>query len=156
MAGRPAKAASVSSGKVSKETRAKRAKVEAALKGGTNRLVAPEWMNGRQKEVFQFVIEEMAAGQVLGNVDIFVLTRFAVATERLDTLEAGINLCADRMLDKKLMAAKAKYTEDFKLGLRELCLSPQSRAKLSNMTANLKKEEEDPLLKLLKGKAAGA
>lgn len=152
MGGRPAKAAAVSSGKIGKNQKAARLEAEAALRGASDRLEPPDWLNDRQRAVFRYVVEEMKAGGVLGNVDVFVLTQFAVAVERLEYIERSVNENAARLLDKDLMAAKTKYTDDFKTGLRELSLSPQARAKLGGMTLAQKQKEADPILTLLQGK----
>ena len=45
------------------------------------------------------------------------------------------------------MPSKEKYTKDFFRCCNELCLSPQSRAKLANL--NVQAQEEDPLMKAL-------
>lgn len=152
MGGRPAKAAAVSSGKIGKNQKATRLEAEAALRGASDRLEPPDWLNDRQREVFHYVIEEMRAGGLLGNADVFVLTQFAVAVARLEEIEAAVNDNADLLYDKGLMLAKTKYTDDFKTGLRELSLSPQARAKLGGMTLAQKQKEADPILTLLQGK----
>ena len=152
MAGRPAKAAALSSGKVGKDKRAARAATEAALRGDSDKLQPPDWLNVRQREVFSFLLAEMDAGGVLGNVDVFVLTSFSVAWDRLESIEQMVNGDLDRLYDKELMAAKSKYAKDFETGLRELSLSPQARAKLGGMSLDKKQKEKDPVLTLLQGK----
>ena len=57
----------------------------------------------------------------------------------------------DLIADKTLLTAKEKYTKEFFRCCNELCLSPQSRAKLSNINVQTKKNEDDPLLKALSG-----
>lgn len=152
MGGRPAKAAAVSSGKIGKGAKETRLKAEAALRGDSDKLTPPDWFNDRQREVFRYVVSEMESGGVLGNVDIFILTQFSVAVERLEGIERSINEDASLLNEKSLMTAKSKYTDDFKAGLRELSLSPQARAKLGGMAAAQKKEEADPVLSLINGK----
>lgn len=157
MGGRPAKAAAVSSGKIGGKRRTARIEAEAALRGAGDALDAPEWLNGRQREVFQYVVGEMEAGGVLGNVDLFILTYFSVAVERLECIERKINASGDALCDRELMAAKSKYSDDFKTGLRELSLSPQARAKLGSMAAAQKEKDADPVLRLLgKGRTSSA
>ncbi len=158
MGGRPAKAAAVSSGKIGKEARRARLEAEETLRGAADRLLAPNWFNERQRAVFDYVVAEMEAGSVLGNVDVFVLTQFSIAVERLESIEKQINHEPLLLCDKELMAAKGKYTDDFKTGLRELSLSPQARAKLGGMAAAAAKERTDPVLELLgkKGRTSSA
>lgn len=150
--GRPAKPASVNAKHLTKEEKETRVEAEAALRGASDRLEPPDWLNDRQRAVFRYVVEEMEAGGVLGNVDVFVLTQFAVAVERLEYIERSVNENAVRLLDKDLMAAKTKYTDDFKTGLRELSLSPQARAKLGALALSQKQKEADPVLTMLQGK----
>ena len=49
------------------------------------------------------------------------------------------------------MSAKDKYTKDLFRCCSELSLSPQSRAKLGNINVQASKDNEDPLLKVLRG-----
>ena len=49
------------------------------------------------------------------------------------------------------MTAKDKYTKDFFRCCNELCLSPQSRAKIALANANAAKDAADPLMEVLKG-----
>ena len=55
------------------------------------------------------------------------------------------------MFEKDVMAAKDKYTKDFFRCCNELCLSPQSRAKIALANANAAKDAADPLMEVLKG-----
>lgn len=150
--GRSAKPTSVNSKHLSKDEREIRAQTEQFMRGDTDKLEPPDWLTPRQREVFLFLLSEMEAGGILGNADIFILTRFSVAVARLEEIEQGINEKPSSLYDKDLMAAKAKYAKDFDVGLRELSLSPQARAKLGGLALANKKKEEDPVLTLLKGK----
>lgn len=122
------------------------------MRGASDKLEPPGWLNDRQQDIFRYVVSEMEAGGILGNVDVFVLTQFSVAVERLEEIERSVNQDQSTLYDKALMAAKTKYTDDFKTGLRELSLSPQSRAKLGGMALAQKQKEADPVLTLLQGK----
>ena len=149
--GRPAKPAAVSSGKIGKDKRSTRQKKEELLKGKVDKLSPPDWLNERQKEVFTYVAQELAGGKIVGNVDVFVLTSFAVAVDRLEKIEQLLNRDSDAMLDRSLMLAKSKYTADFNTGIKELSLSPQARAKLGGINLDAEKESMDPVLMLLNG-----
>lgn len=150
--GRPAKPAAVSSGKIGKEKREARKKAEEDLRGKADNIHPPDWLNQRQKEVFEYVAKELAGGKIVGNVDTFVLTSFSVAVDRLEEIEKKINKVPDLMLNKSILQAKAKYTADFNTGIRELSLSPQARAKLGGINIMAEKEKEDPVLMILSGK----
>lgn len=150
---RPAKATKTLSGHATKDEVAEREEVENALRGDGDKLQPPEWLNDGQRQIFSFVIEEMEASGVLGNLDIYVLTQFAVATERMFSIERSINesdMAAG--FDKETMFARNSYVKDFFRGANELSLSPQARAKIGTLNLAKKKEETDPLKKLLAGK----
>ena len=157
--GRPAKPAAVSSGKIGKEKRSARKKTEDELRGKSDKLSPPEWLNDRQKEVFAYIEKELAGGKIVGNVDAFVLTSFSIAVDRLEGIEKYINANSNAMFEREVLQAKAKYTADFNTGIKELSLSPQARAKLGGINIVAEKEKEDPVVKLLngsRGKASGA
>lgn len=58
-----------------------------------------------------------------------------------------INQEPERIIDTDLRKVKEAYDKDFFRCCNELSLSPQSRAKLSNL--NFQSQQDDPLLKLL-------
>lgn len=150
--GRPAKPVNVNAKHLTAEEKKTRGSAESTLRGASDKLEPPGWLNDRQQDIFRYVVSEMEAGGILGNVDVFVLTQFSVAVERLEEIERSVNQDRSTLYDKALMAAKTKYTDDFKTGLRELSLSPQSRAKLGGMALAQKQKEADPVLTLLQGK----
>ncbi len=128
-----------------------RIQVEDALRGGDNKIAASNRLNANQKKIFNYIVAEMAASNILGNLDTFILETACIAIDRLQGIEKLINQDFERICDKDLMAAKNKYTSDFFKCCQELSLSPQSRAKMGILAANKKMEEQDPLLRVLKG-----
>lgn len=147
--GRPAKPVAISSGKISKETKNKRKETEEKLRGDFQKVLPPAWLNERQRQVFEYVAGELAGGKIVSNVDVFVLTSFAVAVDRLEDIEKSINSKPDMMFDKSLLKAKARYTADFNTGIKELSLSPQARAKLGGINIVAEKEDKDEVSKIL-------
>jgi len=121
------------------------------LRGGTDKISPPKHLNARQKKIFKYIVKELEASQILGNLDIYVLSQAAIAIDRLQEIEKMINEDTTRMFDKEVLAAKDKYTKDFFRCCNELSLSPQSRAKLGNINLQVKQQQEDPLLKVLAG-----
>ena len=55
------------------------------------------------------------------------------------------------MYDKRIMSTKEKYTKDFFRCCNELCLSPQSRAKIANISSQNNAYADDLLLRALRG-----
>ena len=104
-----------------------------------------------QEKLFNFIIDELKASNILSNLDRFILTKCVIAIDRLQYIENIINKNVNAMLNKDLMSTKDKYDKDFFRCCNELCLSPQSRAKISNINQSVKDKEEDPLLKVLRG-----
>jgi len=150
---RPAKAVNTLKYHATKEELDERKAVETALRGADDSIAPPDWLNDGQKKVFEFVIAELAASKILGNIDVYVLTVFAVATERICTLEQKINEHLENDgLDKDLIFARNSYFKDFWRGANELSLSPQARAKIGTLNLAQREEENDPLRKLLAGK----
>lgn len=147
--GRPAKPVAISSGKISKETKNKRKKAENELRGGSDLVTPPDWLNVRQHQIFEYVAKELAGGKIVGNIDVFILSSFAVAVDRLEQIEKMINDNSELMQDKDLLRAKSKYTADFNTGIKELSLSPQARAKLGGINIVAEKENENPVNELL-------
>ena len=54
-------------------------------------------------------------------------------------------------IDREFVATQEKLVRTYLTLCDELCLSPQSRAKLGVLVANQKEEEQDPLLNVLQG-----
>ena len=85
----------------------------------------------------------------VGNVDIFILCEFAIATERLEVIETLINNNPENLNNKALLTAKNTYTKSFFKCISELSLSPGSRSKLANINAKVESDKDDPLLALI-------
>lgn len=130
-----------------------RIETEDKLKGDCERLEPSDRLNANQKKIFKYIVAELRPSKILGNLDTYMLEVGAIAIDRLQNIEKEINRDFSMIYNKELMAAKSKYTHDFLKFVQEACLSPQSRAKMGIMAANKKMEEQDPLLKVLKGKS---
>ena len=146
--GRPAKAGGARSRHETAEEKAKRTRIENGLRGETGRLRAPRYLSAAQRKIFAALVGELEAADILGGLDVYILATAAVAIDRLRAIEQTINEDVSRVCDKDLMAAKDKYAKDFFRCCTELCLSPQSRAKIS--AAAVKKDEPNPLADALR------
>jgi P27 family predicted phage terminase small subunit len=138
-----------STGKISKEDKNARINNENIIKGKDDLLVAPDSLNENQKAIFNYIVEQLRASKILGNLDIYILITASISIERLQYIESEINKHPDMLSDPKFMSSKEKYAKDFFRACNELCLSPQSRAKLANANVQASKPES-PLLKALK------
>lgn len=141
--GRTAKSVTVTSKHLTKDEKAQRESAETSLKGSGNRLVAPDYLTEEQVELFYFIIDELKESNILGNLDVFVLSQASICIDRLNKLEELINEDESYLMNNSFMSCKRQYSADFFKCCQELCLSPQSRAKIS--LANMNKKEDDPL-----------
>ena len=144
---RKAKPVDLATVRISNKEKEARREQEQKLKGNNDKLEAPAYLNSRQKEIFNNVRDELM--QFIGNVDIYVLCEFAIASERLESIETLINSSIDNLSDKTLITAKNTYMKSFFKCISELSLSPASRGKLANINAKIVSDKDDPLLALI-------
>ncbi len=134
-----------------KEELEARADFEDKLKGNADNLIAPNYLTDNQKLLFNYIKSELKASGILGNLDIYILTKCSIAIDRLQELEEKANKRPGLKFNKDFISSKKLYDADFYRCCNELSLSPQSRAKISNINLQAKAEQEDPLLKVLRG-----
>lgn len=120
---------------------------EEKLRGAGDKLKPPKYLTTPQKKIFKFIVKELEGSEILGNLDIYVLTECCIALDRMQEIEKRINEEFEQISSTALMSAKDRYTKSFFRCCNELCLSPQSRAKMGNL--NLQAKEENPLIKAL-------
>ena len=137
---RPARAIKTQSSNNTKKDIAIREEVEGKLKGATDKINAPKHLNREQKRYFKHIVDELTASGILGNLDVYVLAMCAISIERIKDIEERINKEPQLLYDAGLMSTKDKYAKDFFRCCNELCLSPQSRAKIGSMAAAAKKQ----------------
>ena len=128
---RPAKSINVISKNLTNEEKQSRIEAEKKLQGKNDKLVPAKYLNKRQKEIFNFIISELDESKLLGNLDTFVLNQTAIAIERLESIEKKANKDKEWFSNNANRAIREMYSKDFFRCCNELCLSPQSRAKIS-------------------------
>lgn len=148
--GRPSKSVKVKTGAIASDEAAVRSSVEDKLRGEAVKPEPPDGLTPGQKKIFQFIVDGLAAGEILGKLDVFVLESTAVAVDRLRIINGMIDEDPQLLLSTALQNNRAKYQSDLWRGCSELCLSPQARAKLGGLAAQKAKESKDPLLEILK------
>lgn len=147
---RPAKSVKTQSRHNTKSEENQRLKAEEKIRGKADKLNPPEYLSKEQRKIFRWIKKELDASEILSNLDVYILTQFSVAVDRLQNIETKINEDFSLIFDKDLMASKDKYTKDLYRCCNELCLSPQARAKIGSLSMNAQKEKDDPLLSILK------
>lgn len=145
---RPSKSVVLINKHLTKEEIQKRQENEKRIRGGCESLKPPSYLTRVQKQIFKNIIKYLADSEVLGNADIYILTVCSIAINRIQEIEKRINENPEEMFDRNVMNTKDKYMRDFYRSCNELSLSPQSRAKLANIS--VAKNEDDPLLRILK------
>lgn len=148
---RPCKSVEVTKKHLTKEELEARNEHEKKLKGNADKIRPPTYLNKDQKKIFKYIVKELAAAEILGNLDIYILSTCAISIDRLQSIETLINKDISNLYNKSLMASKDKYTKDLFRCCNELSLSPQARAKIGNLKLQAKENEEDPVLKALRG-----
>ena len=146
---RPAKALSSQSSHLTKNEIKARENTEEKLKGKNDKLTPSNYLNDRQKEIFEYILDNLEESRILGNLDIFVLHQTAICIERLESMEKEINKNIEVLKTSSYKSARDMYSKEFFRCCNELCLSPQSRAKLS--ISKIPKKEEPKTLKDLLG-----
>ena len=146
---RPAKTLSSQSSHLTKNEIEARKTTEEKLKGKNDKLTPSNYLNDRQKEIFEYILDNLEESRILGNLDIFVLHQTAICIERLESMEKEINKNMEVLKTSSYKSARDMYSKEFFRCCNELCLSPQSRAKLS--ISKIPKKDEPKTLKDLLG-----
>lgn len=146
---RPSMSASVTSKHLTKEEKETRIETEQKLKGKSDNIKPPKHLSKEQKKIFYFIVNELVNTDVLGNLDIYVLTTCSICIDRLTQIEELINKDIEKISDRKLMGSRKDYQADLFRCMTELCMTPASRAKLSNLNLQVQQTKEDQLLQIL-------
>jgi P27 family predicted phage terminase small subunit len=144
---RPAMSAKTTAKHLTKTEMEAKLGTEEKLKGKSDKLKPPKYLTPTQKKTFKFIVKELEGAGILGNLDVYVLSECCIALDRMQEIESKINQEPELIISDKLLQAKDRYTKSFFRCCNELCLSPQSRAKMGNL--HLQANEENPLIKAL-------
>ena len=136
---------------LTKEEKENRIENEEKLKGNSDNISPPDYLNVKQKKIFNYIVDELATTGILGNLDIYILSTCCIAIDRLEVIEGMVNDKFSMIMNKDLMAAKDKYSKDLFKTVTELSLSPQARAKIGSINFEDEKNKADPLLNALHG-----
>lgn len=161
---RAKKPASLKQGKSeSKEQLDAREQIEQQLLGSTDKIaIIPEHLNEMAKVYYEFLINELEISGILSNLDIPLLEQTADTLSKIRECDEDLNInglvieITDRygnvvQKENPYVKIKMAYLNQFRSLANQLGLSPSSRASLAGKQLEKKEEEEDPLLKVLKG-----
>lgn len=161
---RARKPASLKAGKSeTKKQLAVREEIERQLLGNTDKVKQiPEHLDELGKIYYQYLVDELEISGILSNLDIPILEQTAHCLSKIR--ECDENLDKDGLVVTKIdryghenqvknpyVDIKMAYLNQFRALANQLGLSPSSRASLAGKQMEKKIEEEDPVLKILKG-----
>ncbi|MDE7436781.1 MAG: phage terminase small subunit P27 family [Lachnospiraceae bacterium] len=146
---RPAKAAALNSSKISKEDMEERKEREERVRGKADKLEPPEYLTKSQRKIFRYIVRNLEESQVLGNLDIYILSQAAISIDKLRQIDEYLNNSpgVTNMITAK--STREMYSKEFFRCCNELCLSPQSRAKLAIANVGDGKEKKKTIMDLL-------
>ena len=123
--------------------------MENNLRGSADKIKPSKHLTSKQKKIFKKIVQELEASNILSNLDIYILDIVSIAIDRLETIDKMLNDNLELYKDKELMKLRKECINDIdKFGIH-LCLSPQARAKISNINIENEANKQDPLLKIL-------
>jgi len=162
--GRPRSSASVKKGRSeSKEQLKIREEQEKRLLGGQEKISEiPDYLDDLAKAYYKFLTTELEIGGILSNLDIPLLEQTADCLSKIRQLDMLLNeegliiYRKDRggqlvSVENPAVKTKMQYLNQFKQLGTQLCLSPSARAQLAGLQLQAKQDEEDPVLKILRG-----
>lgn len=110
------------------------------VKANTDNIIAPSYLNKKQKERFNYLAEELKEAKIISNLDVESLARYVVLEEQYNNIVKKINkldiLSED--YDKLLIKQTKVFSMLDKLN-NQLCLNIIARCKVS-----VQKYEEKP------------
>ena len=150
--GRPVKPINSSTGKISKQERQERQEAEAKINGNVKKdkiKVPPKSLSKEGKKIYKELLGNLLeSGIDLNNLDNQLLE---ITAQTIDTMRKAQAILNEDILNKQANNIYFKAFNTFKACMSELGLSPSARARLSMIQAQNKAEEDDILLKILRG-----
>lgn len=148
MGGRPAKPVYFSTGARTKSEVTARKKYETKIKGsGVPR--PPKELTKEQKQIFKKIVDMLNESDILSQLDVYILTRTAVAIDSVNSIDAQIRVNKKLLLSPSVTTIRNKYMQEFFRCCNEIGLSPQSRAKMAISFSE--KDKADELISILNG-----
>ena len=110
---RPAKSVNAKTGHDTSEDLEIRKVTEEKLKGNCDMLKPPKHLTSSQKKIFKYIIKHLEEANILGNLDIYILSFAAVTIDGIIELDTMINDSEDPLIRMKMMGIRDKYSKDF-------------------------------------------
>lgn len=146
MGGRPAKSVKVQSGVLSEADTLRRREIEERVRGSADRLGRPPaCLNKRQKAVWRWIVGELESAAILSNLDAPLLELASIALDRIRMYDDMIREMPPGRIEGRLIRDRNVIVQEWLRYCNELCLSPQSRAKLGTIAVTAQREADDPI-----------
>ncbi|WP_236595990.1 phage terminase small subunit P27 family [Paenibacillus sp. EPM92] len=161
VAGRPNKpaAAHLASGNKSKLSKAQikaRQEAEDAIKPASDNILRPTWLDAVGKKMWESIMEELAAVDLITNVDVYALalacdaySKYVKASKDIKkeglVVEHKNAIGAVNKVPNPNVAIAQKYATQFKSFCSEFGLSPAARARLAKPKDDEDDEDDDDL-----------
>lgn len=123
---------------------------EESVKLDASQLKPAKGMTAAQRKIFRTLLGHLEKTRILSNLDADTLSQAAIIIDRMHEIDIRINEVPDLVLDKDIMDIKDKVFRQYMKICAELYLSPAARAKMGALAANSQKEEQDPLIRVLR------
>ncbi len=144
----------LATGHISNEEIRERQETEQKIKGSIPiDAKPPKELSPNGKKLYKHIVSLLPSGFLNGG-DTFVVGIVAEALDRMQNCQQKLNkdgLFSDEGLENQAVRTYEKYSKIFEKFSAKLGLSPKDRASLAVLVINDKENEEDPLLKVLRG-----
>ncbi|SHN04297.1 phage terminase, small subunit, putative, P27 family [Anaerosporobacter mobilis DSM 15930] len=144
----------LATGHISNEEIRERQETEEKLKGNTTIDVKPpKELSANGKKLYKHIISLLPNGFLSGG-DTFVVGIVAESLDRMQKCQIKLNkdgLFDEDGTENQAVRTYEKYSKIFEKFSAKLGLSPKDRASLAVLVINDKDNQEDQLLKILKG-----
>lgn len=124
---------------------------EQKLKGSAKMPTPPKQLTDAQKKIFKNVVKQLKEADILCSLDSEILAKYAISVDMIAQMDKQIQEDMSLLSSSSFMSSRKQYMSEFFRCTNELCLSPQSRAKMANMAAQ--SAMGDPLADALKAAA---
>ncbi len=147
-----------------KAEREQRKEGEERMKGGSDKIRPPKWLDETARKEFRRIAKELIALDIICNADVGGLaiacdaySKYIIATSAIskDTIDAKIvREGATATVVKTPLTAVEKYATIYRQYCAEYGLTPAARIKIS-VHAQAKEREDSPMAAFLKKRAGG-
>lgn len=146
---KPAKSVKLNSKNFTKAERELRENIEETLMSADSMVydIPSELTRKKEKDLYEFIVENMRASGVLCNLDVQLLICTVRACLHMNEAEADIKKNGIMIQGKKNAAIDIfnTYQKQFLACCSHLCLSPTARAKIGSLAVAQAENEDDDL-----------